>query len=441
MNCISGSGARSLSSVLPGEHRWALFLALIVITACGVEPSESADSPAKREYGAHYSLRIDPAAAAVDVALEIRQSEHLLREIRFPALSRQIEGWGGDGKWQIDGEGLRWLVPRDGGTLRWRVKVNHQREQNSYDAWLGTEWGIFRTEDLIPRARTRALKGSTSSTSFSFELPTGWSVVTEYSSKQNPIRVERADRRFDQPTGWIVAGRLGVRRDTIAGIRVTVAGPEGQAVRRLDMLALLNWTLPELAELLPQPPERLTIVSAGDPMWRGGLSAPASLYIHAERPMISENATSTLLHEVLHTALSFRVREGFDWITEGFAEFYSIELLRRGHAITARRHARAIADQADWAKRARRLCSKHSTGATTALAVTKMVALNQEILDKTSGESNLDDLLQKVLESRAPVDLDALSTFAGDLTGEASDTLHIDNLPGCSRMASGNQGS
>ncbi len=441
MNCISGSGARPLSSTMPAGRGWALFLALIVITACGVEPSESADSPAKLEYRAHYLLRVDADAASVDVALEVKQSDHLLREVRFPALSPQIEDWDGDGEWQIDDEGLRWRVPPDGGTLRWRVKVNHQRGQKGYDAWLGPDWGIFRTEDVIPRARTRAQEGSTSRTSFSFELPTGWSVVTEYSSKQDPIRVQRADRRFDQPTGWIVTGRLGVRRETIAGIEVTVAGPEDQGVRRLDMLALLNWTLPELADLLPKPPERLTIVSAGEPMWRGGLSAPASLYMHAERPMISENATSTLLHEVLHTALSFKVREGYDWITEGFAEYYSLELLRRGHAITEHRHAIAVADQADWAKRAERLCGKRSSGATTALAVTVLVALNQEIVDKTSGESNLDDLLQKMLASSTPVDLGSLAAIAGDLIGEASDAIHIDRLPGCSRMGPGNHGS
>jgi hypothetical protein len=52
----------------------------------------------------------------------------------------------------------------------------------------------------------------------------------------------------------MVMGRLGVRRDTIAGVRVAIAGPVDNAVRRLDMLALLNWTLPELASLLPAMP-------------------------------------------------------------------------------------------------------------------------------------------------------------------------------------------
>ena len=52
----------------------------------------------------------------------------------------------------------------------------------------------------------------------------------------------KAERRFDQPTGWIVTGALGVRRERIAGVRVAVAGPVDHNVRRLDTLAMLNWT-------------------------------------------------------------------------------------------------------------------------------------------------------------------------------------------------------
>jgi len=441
MNCISGSEARSLPSSPLTDRRWSLLLALIMVAACGVETSESADRPAKREYDARYLLTVDPANSAVDVSLEIRQSQHLLRELRFPELSEQFEDFQGDGELEINGGTLRWLIPTTGGTLHWRARVNHRRGQDAYDAWLGPEWGIFRAEDIIPRAKTRSLKGSTSNTSFSFDLPVGWSAVTEYSSKQDPIPVKRADRRFDQPTGWMVVGGIGVRRETIAGVRVAIAGPEGHAVRRLDMLALLNWTLPELVELLSDPPPRLTIVSAGKPMWRGGLSAPASLYIHSDRPLISENGTSTLLHEVVHSALSIRASEGADWIAEGLAEYYSLELLRRGRAISARRFAGAIAEQADWAKRAKGLCGKHSTGATTALAVTVLRALNQELVDKTSGASDLDDVLRQVVATSGPIDLATFSKIAGGIIGGPSDALHIDNLPGCSSISSGNQGN
>ncbi|MGI9247710.1 MAG: hypothetical protein ACR2QI_01770 [Woeseiaceae bacterium] len=439
MNCFSGLAIRSLSFSLAGKRRSALLLSLIGIAACGAETSESADGELEREYAAHYIVQVDPANSSVAVTLEVRQSRHLLRELTVPSLSSAMSDFSADGDLSISDGTLRWLPPAEGGKLRWQVQVSHKRGEKTYDAWLGPGWGIFRAEDIIPRTRTRALKGSTSHTTVSFGLPRGWSVITEYSSSDDPIVVNRADRKFDQPTGWILLGNIGVRRETIAGVRVAVAGPKGHTVRRMDMLALLNWTLPELTALLPEPMTRLTIVSAGSPMWRGGLSAPASLYIHADRPLISENATSTLLHEVIHTALSIRANEDSDWIVEGLAEYYSLELLKRGGAISARRHATAVTDLADWARQAGNLCGAASTGATTALAVTVFRALDREIRDKTAGASNLDELLRQLVAEDRPIDVTKLLEIAAEIIGKPSDTLHIDKLPGCLKIAAVNR--
>lgn len=205
----------------------------------------------------------------------------------------------------------------------------------------------------------------------------------------------------------------------------------------MDMLALLNWTLPELVALLPQPLTRLTIVSAREPMWRGGLSAPASLFLHADRPLISENATSPLMHEIMHTALSIRAEEGADWIAEGLAEYYGLELLRRGSAISARRYKIAMAQQAEWANQADSLCGAASTGATTALAVTVFHALDKEIRDKTGGARDLDELVHQALVGRDSIDVARLQSLAADIIGTPSDALHIDKLPGCHKMTSG----
>lgn len=435
MNCLSGLGNRFLRPQPSRLYRLPLLLGLFLTAACGVETSESADTLVGREYDAHYELKMRPQDASIEVSLQVRQPRDLLREVRFAASADRFDAFTGDGDITVNGDLVIWAVPRQGGTIRWRAHIEHLRGTDSYDAWLGPEWGVFRAEDAIPRARTRALKGATSNSSFSFDLPDGWSAVSEYSGVQDRVRVERPDRRFDQPTGWMVVGDIGVRRDTIAGIRVAVAGPQGQSIRRLDMLAMLNWVLPELTELLPEPPHRLTIVSAGSPMWRGGLSAPTSLFIHADRPMISENATSPLLHEVLHVALPIRAAEEFDWIVEGLAEYYGLELLRRANAISTRRHRIAMSEQADWAKRADGLCGKSSTGPTTALAVTTLQALNQELLDKTDGTSNLDDLLRRLIDDGPMIDLQILSNGAAEIIGEASDVLHSDNLPGCRNMA------
>lgn len=441
MNCISGLGPRSLPSAIASKRRWGLIASLIVVAACGVKSSESADTTVEREYDAHYRVRVDPADLSVEVTLEIRQPRNLLRELSFPVSSNIVSGISGDGDLQVTGERLRWLPPAAGGQLRWRLTVAHQRGKDTYDAWLDNQWGIFRAEDIIPRAKSRALKGSTSNTTLSFDLPTGWSVVTEYSGAKDPIAIRRPERRFDQPTGWIAVGDIGVRRESIAGVRVAVAGPQGHGVRRLDMLALLNWTLPELTALLPEPITRLTIVSAGDPMWRGGLSAPASLYIHADRPLISENATSTLLHELMHTSLSVQARPGADWIVEGLAEYYSLELLKRSNAISGRRYTNAIAELAEWAEQSVALCDASSTGATTALAVTVFSKLDKEIRNATAGASTLDDLLRRLLAVADTVDHATLSDIALELIGQPSDALHIDNLPGCPKIASENLGS
>jgi hypothetical protein len=401
---------------------------LLVLSACGMPESESAGTGDTREYSIHYVLEAKPATSQVRVEMHLRQPAELLRELSF-ASTQDTRDISGDGSLVMDNGRVRWLPPVEGGTLAWTTTVHGMRKDGSFDARLTQDWGIFRMEDVIPRARTKTLKGATSYTTLEFALPSRWSAVSEYASNQQPLVVQRAKRRFAQPAGWVVMGRLGVRRETIAGTRVAVAAPEGQSVRRLDMLALLNWTLPELVSILPDALPRLTIISAGDPMWRGGLSAPASLFLHADRPLISENATSPLLHEVMHTALGVRPRDGYDWIAEGFAEYYSIELLRRGHAITPERALAALDWQATWSKNADVLCDRNSTAATTALAVTVLAALQDELQNKSDGNASLDDLLPALVGSE--VDLSTLTRLSEALIGSTPDALHIDRLPGC----------
>ena len=409
--------------------RWLVAALLALLVACSAAESEPPDRGSSTEYGLHYRISPIPSASAVRVSLRLRQGRSLLREMSFDA-GADFSDFEGEGALGQRGGRITWQPPAGGGELSWRVAVARERGHGgSYDALLTRDWGILRMEDLIPRARTRTLKGAYSRTTFAFDLPRNWSAISEYSGRDLPIVVDRPDRRFDQPTGWVAMGELGIRRETIAATRVAVAAPQGHDVRRMEMLALLNWTLPELNEILPHALPRLTIVSAGAPMWRGGLSAPASFFLHAERPLISENATSPLLHEVTHTALGLRARAGHDWIVEGLAEYYGIELLRRGRAITRRRAATALAKQAEWAERADRLCVDPSSAETTALAVTLFAELDEELRNRSDGAASLDDVLREIAGHE--VDLDILGTAAASLIGETPDTLHIDRLPGC----------
>jgi hypothetical protein len=383
-------------------------------------------------------VRPNPTDGTVNVSLQLTQAHRLLREVAFQ-VDERVSGIHADGAIEIESDEVTWRPMDTGGALHWTVSIAHRRDGAGFDAWLGPDWGIFRAEDIIPRASSRTLKGAYSNTRVRFELPAGWTVVTPYFGNDDQFDVVRLDRRFDQPNGWIVMGNLGVRRETIAGVRVAVAGPIDNSIRRMDTLALLTWTLPDLVRLLPDLPTRLTVVSAGDPMWRGGLSAPQSLFIHAARPLISENATSTLLHEVMHTALGITAATKFDWIVEGLAEYYSLELLRRSGTISQARFETALRDQVEWSQSASRLCQVSSTGADTALAVTVMSAIDSEIRNETGGSRSLDDLLQLIRLRQQPLDLSGLAQSAEQLVGHKLDALDIKNLPGCRKIATGNQ--
>ncbi len=441
MNCIASSTTQRRPHglhVVSVRLRVALLSLLALSTACNAPASEPDIEDEQLAYRILYTIRPNPADGTVNVSMQLTQSRRLLREVRFHA-DQRLSGIDADGELEIESGNVTWRPTKSGGSLRWTVAVAHRRNDAGYDAGLGPDWGILRAEDIVPRAFSRTLKGAYSSTSMRFELPENWTVVTPYFGNDDKFNIVRPERRFDQPNGWIVMGKLGVRRETIAGIWVAVAGPVDNSVRRMDTLALLTWTLPELARLLPDLPTRLTLISAGDPMWRGGLSAPQSIYIHSTRPLISENATSTLLHEVMHAALGISAREEFDWIVEGFAEYYSLELLRRSGTISQKRFETAIQDQVEWSRSAKRLCQFSSTGADTALAVTVMSAIDLEIRNKTDGAASLDDLLRLMRQREQPVDLIDLTQTVEQLAGSKSDALDIKNLPGCRSIAAGHQ--
>ena len=403
--------------------------------ACGGASPEADEPDEPPVYEIVYRVTPDPAEAGVAVELELRQSSNLLREVRFRTRGNRFSNFEGDGEIAREGNVLTWTPPAKGGTLRWEVAVLHQRNGGGYDAWLGERWGLFRAEDIIPSAATRTAAAAYSVTRLTFDLPADWSVVTQYAEHDDVFVVTHEHRRFKQPKGWIVMGDLGVRREQIAGIDIAVAGPVDNGVRRLDMLALLNWTLPELARILPDLPPRITIVSANDPMWRGGLSAPASLYIHADRPLLSENGTSSLLHEIMHIVLDFDKDPDHDWIVEGLAEYYGLELLRRSGTISAARYDRARDSQKDWARSSATLCGGPSSGATTARAVSVFMALDREIRRKTEGRNNLDDIVASIVGARGNIDVETLDRLAREIIGENPDALHNNKLPGCRKMA------
>lgn len=423
---LSATSARLIPRLLA-------IIAAIVASACGLPTSESAAAQqgSGRIYQLEYVVTPDPEAGGAWVEMTLSQSSHLLREVNMRAPAGKISAAGGDGEISLEDARLIWKPPPEGGSLRWFALIDHQRNDGAFDAHITADWAIFRVEDVIPQAATRALRGARSETTLSFNLPPGWSSLTEYFGREHSYRIRNTRRRFDRPAGWIILGEIGIRYDRIAGLRVNVAAPTDQGMRRIDILALLNWTLPEVLRLVPDFPKRLTIIGAGDPMWRGGLSGPRSLFIHADRPLISENATSTLLHEIMHIALGGGAGDGMDWLVEGLAEYYSLAVLHRSGTISDRRYAAAMRKQAEWGSSVSQLCESVSSGAITARAVTILDDLDSEIRTMSEGKKSLDDVLVALAASKNIITLDDFAAIVRGITGADADALSASNLPGC----------
>ena len=362
---------------------------VVFVIACQplLSNAEQLDTPT---YDAHFHATFQPEKARVEANIHITQAAGELVWLEFSAPSTRYHTFKGDGEIHRQGNQVRWQVPTNGGALHYIAQIDSERS-GQYDARITNDWAIVRLGDLFPPARSGA-KGPSRS-SLSMDAPKDWRIETPYGAMTRVRPVSNEARRYDRPTGWAIAGKLAVRRERIADRYVTIASPRHQGVRRQDLLAFLRWTLPDLVAVYPALPERLLIVSAGDPMWRGGLSGPASLYLHAQRPLISEDATSPPLHELIHVATRRPPEDGDDWIAEGLAEYYSLELLRRAGGISNKRFNDALEKMRERCAQEGGILSDPSTGINSTRALLLFYDLDIELQNAGSGLDTLVSLL------------------------------------------------
>lgn len=368
-----------------------LLLAVVVLSACAEGTPAAADEAVFR---VHFDARLDPRSGLAEVEIRIDQADQVLSSLDLNAPGSRFTDFAGDGGIEADNGRVLWSIPEEGGRLTFKATIDSLRG-NVHDARITDAWAVLRLDDLFPAARTKARAGARAEATLSVSSPSGWRFETPYGRSREPVHQVLRDRLWPRPIGWTVGGEIGVRRDSIANRAVAVAAPVGQGFRRQDMLAFLRWTLPTLIEVFPTFPERLLIVGSGVDMWRGGLSAPNSLYIHPDRPLISGNGTSTLLHELVHVAVGDLNSAGDDWLVEGLAEYYALEVLRRTGGISERRYEDAMVKLQAWAERDDGRLADPSKGADTAYAVLVIRDLANEL---TAAGSSLDALVSQLLE-------------------------------------------
>lgn len=406
------------------KHLFALrgySIAILLIMSAQLMAANGTQQPLA--YELTYQITFDPKQQGAQVVINVDKGE-LLRHLRFSNARDIYSNIRANGKLTLKDKQVVWDLPSGGAHISFFVTLTNERDSGKYDALVTKDWAIFRGDDLIPPVYidTGEVMGSYANATMEVILPEGWdSIETGWPRKKgNLFSIDNPERRFDRPTGWMIAGKIGTRRATISKTSIAVSAPKGENFQRMDSLTFFNFVWPEVYSAFKKTPKKLLVVGADDPMWRGGLSASNSLFLHADRPLVSENGTSPLLHELTHMVTRITgvatASANDDWIAEGLAEFYSFELLYRADGMTKSRRNKIIKNLSKWGAEVKHLRKSKSSGPVTARAVVLLDELDKELRKRSNNQHNIDDVVRDLMEIRK-VSLDDLRKSAEKLIG------------------------
>lgn len=374
-----------------------------------------------------YQVRLLLQSGQAEVRLTLAKGE-AVRSLDFDlGDGSHYSDFKADGLWQLTpGKPARgvWRPTADKASLTYRVRISHGRKNGSFDTRMTPTWALMRGDELVPPARLDQQDGIELVARLHFELPDGWkSVETAWPRiGKNKFRIDNPSRLFDRPTGWMLAGHLGSRRTRLGETEVTVASPQGQGMRRMDVLTLLTFVWPQVQAVFPRHPSKLLIVGANDPMWRGSLAARESIYLNTRLPLVSESGSSALVRELAQVFGRINDEQRSDWISEGFAEYYAIELVRRAGGMSDERYQSLQAKLAKDSQKVTTLRGEQISPAQLSKAVLLLQELDGEIRLKTRNKRSLDDMLRGAMHL-GTVNTKEFVQLAESILGESSKVL------------------
>ena len=375
-------------------------------------------APVELPYQAQFLVEVSAGVGDADARIRITQPDARLRSLRLRMPEERFSLIKGSGRIQRTGEFLTWSIPPTGGDLSYRVTVTHERNSKGKDAYIGPQWALFRGEDVFPSADAVLRRGARGESELLLKLPPGWTSQTPYlRDAAGRVRIDARGRSFARPVGWMIAGKIGSRMDVIGPTTVRIAAPIDRPAPRVPMLALIRWTLPVLQSEVQIDPGYLLIVLAGQPMWRGGLSGPNSLYSHVDRPLISENGTSTLVHELMHVFAPVPAAPDHDWIDEGIAEYLGLVVMKRSGTISPERFEHALDLFRKRGAEVKNMLTRNAGGVVKARAVVIFGDLDKEIQRRSSGQRDIFDLVRLLMKESTPADLSRLRELARQIAG------------------------
>src|SRR5262245_19755627 len=146
-----------------------------------------------RPYKVEYRAELLPDKGIAAVAITVEQIRGRLSVAEFPMPRTRYSRVTGDGNVRIDGDLVRWELPKEGGTLRFDYKIDHRRANGSFDVRITPDWALFRLDDVFPSARTVARRGAVARAHLELAVPNGWDVETPYGPYEGrPLAFENA---------------------------------------------------------------------------------------------------------------------------------------------------------------------------------------------------------------------------------------------------------
>ena len=379
-----------------------------------------------------YHVRLLPQSDQAEVRLTLAQGS-AVRSLDFDlGDGSHYSDFKADGQWQLTpGKTARgvWQPSADKASLTYRVRISHGRKSGSFDTRMTPKWALMRGDDLVPPTKLDQQDGVELVSRLEFELPNGWNSVETAWPRigKNKFRVNNVSRLFDRPTGWMLAGHLGSRRTRLGETEVTVASPQGQGMRRMDVLTLLTFVWPQVQAVYPRHPKKLLIVGANDPMWRGSLAGTESIYLNSRLPLVSESGSSALVRELVQVFGRVNDSRHSDWISEGLAEYYAIELMRRAGGMSDERYENLQKKLAKDSAKVTTLRGAQINPAQVAKAVLLLQELDREIRLKTRNKRSLDDVQRGAMHLES-VDTKEFIQLSESVIGEASTVLDSELL-------------
>lgn len=368
----------------------------------GPEGGSAVARPARETFSVVYTVEISLRTPGVArIRWDLAGADEIER-IRLAFDPERFDGFAASGTLERRPEEILWVPGAPYGHLTYTAVLSHRRAPGKgYDAFAGDAWVVGRTRGLFPRCsvlfRGDVEAAPESRARLVFRLPEGWEVAAAMPPDGGRgFLVESPRRRFDHPWGWLAIGHFDRTTATAAGTMLTIAAAPGVSLRPEEVVRMLSQALPSLRALFGRTPPRLLVVMAPDPMWRGGLSGEESFYMHGDRPLRTPDKSSPYLHELFHVTAPFRPGADAHWVTEGLAEYYSVEIQRRIGLLDQRAHGRALdlfARHGVWG---------HDFTRTPAPALRNnsapllMYVLDRRIREATAGARGLDDVVERL---------------------------------------------